>query len=199
MSTTFPTKMTFINIYLISNNQIQINLEEIWGFFKAFFGLCFYRCSIANAQDKQQCYPLVLAAVERLQGSTTRSMFKQLYRILRSFGGDKIEAIVNKHKESFSFCAVYHLDSDLEKLLWDFGNQSLKMAFVPEWTDLVIDNKKLWMMSSTTNCLSLSSQKSENVFGPIGHYISSVHTGIPLLCHMGHHGKSTTEIIKANL
>ncbi len=29
--------MTFMNIYLMRNNQAQINLEEVWGFFRAFF------------------------------------------------------------------------------------------------------------------------------------------------------------------
>ncbi len=40
---------------------------------------------------------------------------------------------------------------------------------------------------------------NKKAFGPVGHCINSVQTGIPLLCHMGHHGKSTTENIKANL
>ncbi len=100
--------MTFMNTYLIRNNQAQINLEEVWGFFRFVFGLCFYGCSVANAQDKWQCYPLILAAVERLQGSTTRSKIKRLNTLLCNFEGDKIESTVNNHEESclFALCII---------------------------------------------------------------------------------------------
>ncbi len=127
------------------------------------------------------------------------AIWEHVNTLLRSFRGNKIESIVNKHKESLSSCAVYHLDGDLEKLLQDFGNQFLKIVFVSEWNDLIIDDENLWRRLSKTNCLLLSRQKSKKAFGPIDHSINSVHTGIPLLRHMGHHCESTTKIIKANL
>ncbi len=67
--------MTFLKIDSIQNNQSQINFEEVGEVFRAIFGLCFYRCSVAYVQDKQQCYPFILAAIERLKGSSTRSKF----------------------------------------------------------------------------------------------------------------------------
>ncbi len=55
------------------------------------------------------------------------------------------------------------------------------------------------MCSVKVNRISLTCHKSDKAFGPVGHCVNSISTGIPLSCHMGHHGENTIEIIKANL
>ena len=55
------------------------------------------------------------------------------------------------------------------------------------------------MRSAATNAKSLSRSKITKVFGQVGNCGNSVFTGIPLSCHMSHHGESSTQIIKLNL
>ena len=98
--------------------------------------------------------------------------------------------------ESLFFNPVYGRDCDLEKLFCDIGGHSAILAFISGFTDLIIDDEKMRMRSALANTMSLSRSKSGKAFGPVGNCINSVATGIPLLCHMSHHGESVTKIIK---
>ncbi len=58
---------------------------------------------------------------------------------------------------------------------------SSKIAFFPEWTDLIIE------YSTKVSRISLTCHMSDKAFGPVGYSVNSISTGIPLSCYMGLH------------
>ena len=116
--------------------------------------------------------------------------------LLSSLSGENPTATID-HSEadnSIFFNPVYGLDKEFEKLLRDIGSHVSKIAFIPGFTNLIIDDEKNRMRSAKANTMSLSRFKGVHSFGPVGNCINSVNTGIPLSCHMSHHGENSTEI-----
>lgn len=182
-----------------------MDFKECEVFLRAFFGLCFYWCSLTEVVKHPQSYPLMTDMIQKLisQSRSFESKTSRPNHLLRSF---EVQPILSSTKcdedpsdSGVFWRPVYGIDRELEKLFRDVGGRTSHIGFVDGYTNLIIDDKKLRMRSTKVNHSSLSRHKSPKSFGPVGNCINSILTGMSLSCHMNHHGELAKDILTARL
>ena len=191
--------LSFMNRALTHNKKTQITPREFEPFLRTFFWLCFYNCSISDIEKHSDSFPAAMAEVNKLRGNTSRLKIIRMKDLLGSLSGENANSVVANDSGSLYYNPVYGTDRELEKLFRDIGSHTSKLAYIQGLTDCIIDDEKLRQRSTKANDISLSRHKSSKSFGPVGNSVNSVGTGIPLSCHMSHHGESSTEIVRSNL
>ena len=70
-----------------------LGFVECEPFFRCFFWMCFYGCSLPDVKEHNHAYPKLTAEVNRLQGTTFNRRLDHLNDLLRSFEGETVGAL----------------------------------------------------------------------------------------------------------
>ena len=207
LNTYFPAEsavpvLAFMNRNLLDRKMTPITFPELEPFLRAFFGLCYYKCKIADIKSHPEAHPPVADAVNNLVGNTFDEKIERLNNLLRSFDGHDVKRrlpTISEAEECLTYAPNYGIDRELEKLLRDLGGHASRLAYIEGVTDGMIDDEKTRGRSAKAAALSLARSKSTKAYGPVGNCINSMFTGIPLATHYSHFKESSTDIVMANL
>jgi hypothetical protein len=89
-----------------------MDFKEFEIFFRSFFGLCFYCCSLSDVMKHPHSYPILTNALQalNLRGTSIESKVSRMNYLLRSFEGCVNH--LSKHRKSDNSDDVF-LDASL--------------------------------------------------------------------------------------